>query len=186
MGFCAITDGPQRISPADIGHTQQVSGWIGTQFGTYIQMDPSGWILLTDPTLCVPLQRHQQVKMSMYPVKYLLNKYLFPTSFLRTKSWHKDTSTSQWWLHCSTLGTRDCVFSSSCHCNPYILSCFVCRRGFRRNWTFWATTEELDYADSVSVIQCQSDSANSEQFVLLVCVLIRFIWESMSAPYLFR
>lgn len=49
--------------------------------------------LLTDPTLSIPLQRHQQVKKSMYPVKYLLNKYFFfplrMSSFLRTKSLHK-------------------------------------------------------------------------------------------------
>lgn len=56
-------------------------------------MVPSGWILLTDATLSIPLQRHQQVKKSMYPVKYLLNKYIFfplrMSSFLRTKSLHK-------------------------------------------------------------------------------------------------
>lgn len=36
MGFCANIDGPQRINPADFGHTQQVNEWIGAQFGTYI------------------------------------------------------------------------------------------------------------------------------------------------------
>lgn len=47
MGFCANIDGPQRINPADFGHTQQVNEWIGAQFGTYIHgpqwMNPTDW-----------------------------------------------------------------------------------------------------------------------------------------------